>query len=107
MSSAVTALCHFAKVGRGEATGAEGQIQTHLIASCDKWRGRCVEIISTRTVGVNRRGTKTIAPQMSVFKQMRHYHHTAVLMWHRTFGLLLCTLNTMNIKRNQQIANEV
>lgn len=44
-------------------------IQTHLIASCDKWRGQCGGIITTRTVGVNRRGTRTIAPQMSVFKQ--------------------------------------
>ncbi len=58
MSSAVIALCHFAKVGRGEAMGAEGHIRVGvrlaLIASCNKWRGKHGEIITTHTVSVNR-----------------------------------------------------
>lgn len=44
MSPAATALCHFAQVGRGEATGAEGHIRVRvrltLIALCDKLRGQ-------------------------------------------------------------------
>lgn len=70
MSSAATTLCHFAQVGRGEATGhIRVRVRLTLIALCNKWRGQCREIITTHTASVNRRGTRTTAPQMNTFKQ--------------------------------------
>lgn len=70
MSSAATTLCHSAQVGTGGATGhVRVRVRLTLIALCNKWRGQCREIIMTHTVSVNRRGTRTTAPQMNTFKQ--------------------------------------
>lgn len=97
MSSAATALCHFAQAGRREATGAEGHVRVGvrlaLIASCDKWRGQCGEIITAHTVSVNRCGTRTTAPRMNTFKQGGVFIALLFPMWHYTFGPLLCTLD--------------
>lgn len=73
MSPAARALCHCARVGRGEAMGAEGHIRVRvrltLIALCSKWRGQHGEIITTQTVSVNRQGARMWAPPMNTFKQ--------------------------------------
>lgn len=50
------------------------QIQTLLIASCDKWRGQCGEIITSHVAHVNRCGARLVPPQMRMFKQWGVFH---------------------------------